>query len=123
MVASWTFAFRATHFFKPSSATVTNQTRVGSYFANFFSNTPQATLQKSKAKILRYIKIFHQAAELIHREEIRRHHLEVTKRLGNNFTSLPRQFLDVMELSEVDFPVTTVSMYRNLIRGAFDAIY
>lgn len=90
---------------------------LGNFLSNFFSLSwrveESSTLQDNKAKIKRHIKTFRDAAELIHRESVRRQHLEITRKLGDQLSELPSDAGTPVDMGETKFPVTTVTMFRN----------
>ncbi|KAG8533100.1 uncharacterized protein KY384_001883 [Bacidia gigantensis] len=84
------------------------------FLTNFFSGKSHFNIKQSKANIRRHVKTFKRAAELAHRERVRRQHLEVQKKLGDNFVELPSQFApSSSDMSKITFPVSTVGMNRN----------
>lgn len=85
----------------------------GNFLTNLFSSALTSTLRDNHAKIKRHIKAFHDAAEFIHRENVRRQHLEITRKLGDNPIELPSDPGTTVDMGDSRFPVTTVTMFRN----------
>lgn len=86
---------------------------LGSFVTHFFTTSLQSHLQKCRANIIKDIERFRHAAELAHRENVRRQHAEVIKKIGDNFAELPEETGRVSEMSKVTFPVSSIGMNKN----------
>ena len=79
-----------------------------------WSTSPRSALKNTKAKITQHIKEFETEVKLIDRKTVRRQNVEIIKSLNAPLETLGNNRKPVNNVdSEIDFPVSTVAMYRN----------
>ncbi|KAH9214614.1 hypothetical protein DL95DRAFT_523757 [Leptodontidium sp. 2 PMI_412] len=82
-----------------------------------WTSSPQQKLQQSQVKMQKYHKIFEQETELIHRETLRRQHIETIRMLSRSGLSE-----DKVDRPGVSFPVYSVPLLRNLQYSGREAL-